>query len=249
MSYNCEYCTNNYKNKSSFTKHIKICKSKIKKNELLIEKLSIEDIPIEDIPIEKLSIEDTEENNLKNFTIENYMIIINKKIQEHLKKSKYNDDILEDELLDNFIKNNPEGMKFSKKLKQLQMNAGNIWQIAIGNYNTFEDLKTSHSTGCDVKSNSRKIIIELKNRYNTDNASSKKSNFDKLVKYKKENSDWECIYGIVNDKTKEGKKEIIKHNDFEITYLSGKQLMNFIFGKDTDFIIDNVKSQMLSIKY
>ena len=54
------------------------------------------------------------------------------------------------------------------------MNAGNIWQIVIGNYNTFEDLYTSHSSGCDVKSNTRKIIIELKNRYNTDNYSSKK---------------------------------------------------------------------------
>ena len=225
LSYNCEDCKNNYKNKSSLTKHIKKCKTKIS----------------------NIVVSDTE--IIKHFTIEEYIKIINMKIEEYLKKSKYNDDILEDELLNNFINNNPEGMKFSKKLKQLQMNAGNIWQIVIGNYNTFEDLYTSHSSGCDVKSNTRKIIIELKNRYNTDNASSRKSNLDKLVKFKKENSDWQCIYGIINDKTKEGKNEIIKHNDFEITYLSGQKLMNFIFGKDKEIIIDNVKKQMLNIKF
>ena len=224
LSYNCEHCKNNYKNKSSLTKHIKKCKTKI--SNIVVSGTEI----------------------INHFTIEEYIKIINIKIEEYLKKSKYNDDILEDELLNNFINNNPEGMKFSKKLKQLQMNAGNIWQIVIGNYNTFEDLYTSHSSGCDVKSNIRKILIELKNRYNTDNASSRKSNLDKLVKFKKENSDWQCIYGIINDKTKEGKNEIIIHNDFEITYLSGQKLMNFIFDKDKEVIIDNVKKQMLNIK-
>jgi len=230
--YNCNHCKKNYKNKSSLTKHIKKCK----KNTNIIENKN----------------ELSEFSDLKitnEFNIDEYIIKINKKIQDYLKKSKYNDNILEDELLDNFIKNNPEGMKFSKKLKQLQMNVGNIWQIVIGNYNTFEDLFTSHSTGCDIKSDSRKIIIELKNRYNTDNASSKKSNLDKLVKFKKENPDWNCIYGIINDKTKEGKTEIIKHNDFEITYLSGNKLMKFIFDKDAEFIIDSVKKQILNVKY
>ena len=230
--YNCNHCKKNYKNKSSLTKHIKKCK----KNTNIIENKN----------------ELSEFSDLKitnEFNVDEYIIKINKKIQDYLKKSKYNDDILEDELLDNFIKNNPEGMKFSKKLKQLQMNVGNIWQIVIGNYNTFEDLFTSHSTGCDIKSDSRKIIIELKNRYNTDNASSKKSNLDKLVKFKKENPDWNCIYGIINDKTKEGKTEIIKHNDFEITYLSGNKLMKFIFDKDAEFIIDSVKKHMLNVKY
>ena len=223
LSYNCEDCKNNYKNKSSLTKHIKKCKTKI--SNIVVSGTEI----------------------IKHFTIEEYIKIINMKIEEYLKKSKYNDDILEDELLDNFIKNNSEGMKFSKKLKQLQMNAGNIWQIVIGNYDTFEDLHTSHSSGCDVKSNTRKIIIELKNRYNTDNYSSKKTNLDKLAKYKHDNPEWTCIYGIINDKTKEGKSEIIKHNDFEITYLSGQTLMNFIFGKHKDFICSSVKKQMIII--
>lgn len=235
-SYNCEHCKTNYKTKSSLTKHIKNCKDNVLNNEVNNE---VNNVVGKEIVIKEV---------VKTFNIDEYIITIKDKIQDYLKKTKYNDDILEDELLDNFIKNNPEGIKFSKRLKQLQMNAGNIWQIVIGNYNTFEDLKTGHSSGCDVKSNTRKIIIELKNRYNTDNASSRKSNLDKLVRFKKENPDWLCIYGIINDKNKKGKEEIIKHNDFEITYLSGQKLMDLIFDKDREFIIGAVKSQMLSIK-
>ena len=127
------------------------------------------------------------------------------------------------------------------------MNVGNIWQVVIGNYDKFEDLRQVHKTGLDIKSDSLKIIIELKNRYNTDNASAKKANLDKLCKFKKENPEWQCIYAIVNDKTKEGKNEKLLHNDFELTYLSGQKLMDFIFGKDKTHIIDNVKKQMLNV--
>lgn len=65
------------------------------------------------------------------------------------------------------------------------MKIGEIWQEIIGQYDTFTNLGRGHHTGLDILSNKRKIIIELKNRTNTDNASAKKSNLDKLVSLKR----------------------------------------------------------------
>jgi len=69
------------------------------------------------------------------------------------------------------------------KVIQNKMKRGEIWQKIIGNYDEFIDLKIGHKTGLDILSNTRKLAIELKTRTNTDNASSKKSNLDKLSKF------------------------------------------------------------------
>jgi hypothetical protein len=129
----------------------------------------------------------------------------------------------------------------SLKMKQKQMKYGEIWQMVIGNYDKFTDLKIGHNTGLDIISVERKIIMELKNRYNSDNASSKKSNFDKLTNYKKMNPEYTCIYGIINDKTKEGQTKKIQHNELEIEYYSGEKLFTLIFGENKEKIIEFVK--------
>lgn len=77
----------------------------------------------------------------------------------------------------------------SLRIKQRQMKYGEVWQVAIGNFDEFCDLGIGHETGLDVMSKTRKIIIELKNRYNTDNSSSRKANNDKLAKFKCANPD------------------------------------------------------------
>ena len=117
------------------------------------------------------------------------------------------------------------------------MKIGMIWQYAIGHYKDFKDLGIGHYTGLDVISKKRKIIIELKNRYNTDNASAKKSNFNKLAEFKLGTPNYICIYGIINDKTSDGKIEEITHNDQNIVIYSGNELLNFIFGEDKKYII------------
>lgn len=191
-----------------------------------------------------------EEDELGNqgiFELDDYLISINKKIEKLLSQSKYNDDILDDILLNNFIKSNTEQIKFTKKIKQLQMNVGKIWQIVIGNYNNFSDLGEGHETGLDVKSDKLKIIMEIKNRHNTDNASSKKTNLSKLAKFKKLNPDYTCIYAVINDKTKEGKDEFITHDDVNIRYLSGNKLLEFVFDLDKDKIITNLEHQLESL--
>jgi hypothetical protein len=208
----CNNCCKKYKNKSTFNKHINIC-TKIYEKKL---SLSINNINLD----------------CTKFNIDEYLININKKINELFAKSKYNEDILQDRLLDCYIKKNEDVIKKSKKLKQLQMNIGKIWQIIIGNYDKFIDLGEGHETGLDVKSDELMIIMEIKNRYNTDNASAKKSNFNKLTKFKNNNPEYKCIYAIINDKTEIGKEEKIIYNECEIIYLSGDKLLNFIFGNN-----------------
>jgi hypothetical protein len=71
----------------------------------------------------------------------------------------------------------------------------------LGSYDGFINLKVGHETGLDILSHTKKIAIELKNRTNTDNSSSKKSNLDKLAKFKKNNPTYICIYANINAKT------------------------------------------------
>lgn len=216
----CNICNKIYKNKSSLKKHTKKC----------IKKLTELEIKTQNI-----------------FELDNYLTLINEKITLLLAHSKYNDDIGNDILLNNFIKFNTAQLKICKKIKQLQMNVGKIWQIAIGNYNNFIDLGEGDKTGLDVKSDKLKIIIEIKNRYNTDNSSAKKANFDKLANYKKANPDFDCIYAVINDKIYEGKDELIIHDDMTIRYLSGLKLLEFIFGNDKDIILTNLELQLKSL--
>ena len=131
------------------------------------------------------------------------------------------------------------------KVKQRQMKYGEIWQEAIGNYDGFVNLKTGHKTGLDILSDTKKIAIELKNRTNTDNSSSKKSNLNKLAKFKKANPDYVCIYGNINADTKEktlqGSIKKLLYDGVEIEHLIGYEFLKFIFGNDTDLIIDFIK--------
>ena len=131
------------------------------------------------------------------------------------------------------------------KEKQRQMKVGEICQMVLGNYETFRDLGIGDETGLDIISTERKIIIELKNRTNTDNASSRKSNLDKLAMFKKENPEYTCIYGCINDDTEQktvlGECRTIYHNGFEIKKYVGNELLTLIFGENRDLIINFVR--------
>lgn len=67
----------------------------------------------------------------------------------------------------------------------------------IGLINDINDLGQGDETGLDLYSKKRKFIIELKNRFNTDNSSSRKANFNKLAKYKEKHKNFDCIYGVI----------------------------------------------------
>ena len=129
-----------------------------------------------------------------------------------------------------------------------QMKIGNIWQDVLGTYKDFKNLGVGHETGLDIISIKRKIIIELKNRTNTDNSSSRKANLDKLAKFKKTNPDYTCIYGNINDNTEEktvvGMDKIIIHDGVEIHHMVGMRLINLILGEYSAEIIQFVKDEI-----
>jgi hypothetical protein len=134
----------------------------------------------------------------------------------------------------------------SLKEKQRQMKVGEIWQEVIGNYDGFINLKTGHETGLDILSTTKKIAIELKNHINTDNHSSKKSNLDKLAKFKVDNPEYTCIYANINanteNKTIKGISKKIIHNNVEIEHQVGYVFLDFIFGKDREKIVEFVRN-------
>jgi hypothetical protein len=130
-------------------------------------------------------------------------------------------------------------------LKQIQMKYGEIWQTVLGEYDGFTNLKTGHPSGLDIMSTSRKLIIELKNSYNTDNSSSKRANLDKLAAFKKLNEDYTAIYGVINEKHDKNEKNFgcvktIIHNDIPILYYSGDKLFELLLGNDSHVIINKV---------
>lgn len=134
------------------------------------------------------------------------------------------------------------------KEKQRQMKVGEIWQVCLGNYKDCIDLKIGHETGLDLMSHTRKFAVELKNRTNTDNASSKKSNLDKLAKFKLEHPDYTCIYGNINadteQKTRQTPSKKIIHNGMEIEHQVGIGFLTFILGSDIDAIVDFIRNSI-----
>jgi hypothetical protein len=173
----------------------------------------------------------------KNIDLSIYNNNIGKKIK-HILKTNVTINCIKDILLNDYITKHITEINNSLIIKQLQMKIGNVWQIAIGNYYNFRDLCVGHHTGLDVKNKKRKIIMEIKNRYNTNNASSKKSNFDKLEKYKRKHQDFECIYAVINDKKTKGLHKIFEHNGVELAYYSGMCLLEYIFEDNTNTILN-----------
>ena len=178
------------------------------------------------------------------FDLTKYFELLGKNIQNIL--SRPEKDILTYDILDTDI--SKKNKLLALKEKQRQMKIGEIWQEILGNYEGYTNLKIGHSTGLDILSHKYKIAIELKNRTNTDNASSKKSNFDKLANFKKNNPEYTCIYANINDinetKTLNGTMKKIIHNDVEILHYIGYEFIKLILKDNTNSIIQFVKTKL-----
>ena len=171
------------------------------------------------------------------FDKQKYFETIETKIRDIL--SRNTNETLTYDILDTENKKNDK--LIALRVKQHQMKIGEIWQTVLGNYDGYIDLGVGHETGLDILSHSKKIIIELKNRTNTDNSSSRKANLDKLAKFKIEHPDYTSIYANINaddeKKTMLGKIQIIQHNGVEIQHQIGYEFLKNILEDNVDEII------------
>mgnify|MGYP000917566680 FL=1 len=176
------------------------------------------------------------------FCLSEYCELIDNSIHNILLRPE--NDLLTHDILD--TEKSKTNKLLALKERQRQMKVGEIWQEVLGNYNGCVNLKIGHETGLDILSHTKKFAIELKNRTNTDNASSKKSNLDKLAKFKKHNPDYVCIYANINadteKKTLQGSIKKLLHDGVEIDHQIGYEFLKFILGNDTDLIVDFVKN-------
>jgi hypothetical protein len=180
--------------------------------------------------------------NSNDFNIKEYFESLDHTIQNIL--LRHEKDVLTYDILD--TPKSKRNKFIALKEKQRQMKIGEIWQEVLGNYDGFVNLKIGHETGLDILSHTKKVIIELKNRTNTDNASSKKSNLNKLAKFKQNNPEYLCIYANINDdnekKTLHGSIKKIIYDGVEIEHHIGCEFLYFVLGNDMESIISFVKN-------
>lgn len=176
-----------------------------------------------------------------SFNLKKYFELLDNNIKQILLRSEKNTityDILDTE-------KSKKNKLIALKEKQRLMKIGEIWQEVLGNYDGFINLKIGHETGLDIISHTKKFAIEIKNRTNTDNSSSKKSNLDKLAKFKKKFPEYTCIYANINANTEKStyKTSIKKllYKDVEIEEQIGFVFLNNILGNNTEEIIAFVK--------
>lgn len=197
---------------------------------------------INDVLAVKSEVPQEKDNSVYEFKLEQYYETIDVLIKNILTRPCK--EVLTYDILD--TEKSRKNKLLALKEKQRQMKVGEIWQEVIGNYHEFINLHVGHETGLDILSKTRRLAIELKNRTNTDNHSSKKSNFDKLSKFKKENPQYTCIYANINDntekKTLHGYNKTITHNGVEIEHQVGYQFLTLIFNENTEKIIEHVKN-------
>lgn len=186
----------------------------------------------------------------KELLFENYKIkikeLIISKINALNKPYQYKKTLLSDDTNDNIKK-----LEIAYHVHQKYMIEGEIAQIITGNFIGWEDLKQDHKSGLDIRKKDNSIIIELKNKYNTCNSSDEKKLLNKLCKYKKENPNTRCIWGVINPKNNKSVSKKIIHNGVEIEKIEGQKLLSLIFtiyNQDyTPEIIPFVKSIMYPV--
>ena len=109
------------------------------------------------------------------------------------------------------------------------MRIGKLWEYLLIEFGRFE---REGEYGLDIVSKRRRKVVELKNRYNTDNKASRDKNYEKLIQFHDDNPSYELIYGVINDITLEGKNQYKLHHGVGIHYLSGKQLFHHLLGRN-----------------
>ena len=160
-----------------------------------------------------------------------WKVLIDKEIGTIVAQIKKPKHVYNDILLHDYIESNRGLFEKTHAVKCVQMRIGTLWQKIFGYLPGVVNLQVGHSSGLDLLTTDTfrhgKYIIELKNAYNTDNASSRQQNLTKLARFAKENPEYAPIYAVVNDTR--SKDYIIHHEGVDIRYISKHVLFKFMF--------------------
>jgi len=138
-----------------------------------------------------------------------------------------------------------ETLKKAHFVRLTQMKIGFLWESLFVIEGGFE--KLPH--GLDLVNNERKIVIELKNSWQSDRFiyktyNSRKKTFDKLADYKNQNPEFTCVYANINGRTDVGTNHDFYHNGQQLYQITGNELLEFIFGEEYLDTIDTVKEKL-----
>ena len=130
------------------------------------------------------------------------------------------------------------------KFDNLQENAYKLNRIRSRLGNAFEFVFTDFgfelvNNIIDLINHNRSIAIELKNSWSTDNSRAKTYTIQQLQQFKRNNPQYEVIYGAINYKTQVPGKDIMKGN---IRMMYGDVFLNYIFGARKDYIIRTLRT-------
>lgn len=141
---------------------------------------------------------------------------------------------------------------FALKITQHYMIRGKIWQEVLASYKSCINLDNNKLgyfvCGFDIIDLKKKFAMEVKNKYNTTNASGLLMLKNKLAQFKITHPRFRVIHGIVNAKGLKSYSKTISHyykgQNVEIEVMAGMDLFKFVLGDDCDRIIDFVKKEV-----
>jgi hypothetical protein len=122
--------------------------------------------------------------------------------------------------------------------RSISHHLGDFWQRILGDAPGWENLGVGDTTGCDIKNEEKKIIIELKNKINTMNSSSKSAVMSKLQK--QQAGGYTAVLGIINDK----KGKMVSDKTTGVTVATGDQLLTMVYGYN---IFDDVMAAVRTL--
>ena len=108
--------------------------------------------------------------------------------------------------------------------RSISHHLGDFWQRVLGDAPGWENLGVGDATGCDLRNEELRIVIELKNKLSTLNSSSKSAVITKLAKQQKKG--YTAVLGIINDKN--GKDKVVDESGVRMT--TGDKLIHLVYG-------------------
>jgi hypothetical protein len=141
------------------------------------------------------------------------------------------------------------------KKKKFPQACGVFWQKRFGTFPGWEDLKTGHESGCDLRNEDLGIIMELKNKYNTMNSTNMNATIEKL---KRQEGYKRRIIGIVNGKGNDirvvggGMVEIIQGRELFRLVTGNPEYMS-VFLKEAesrdDYVVSDIPHAVCTNRY